>query len=559
MEQKLNEKNAAAFRAAAKSVDKLGVPEAWKPIFKGAMEKFAVYFDAHPDITMDVEKLFKDKLYDKTNGLKFEKLSRWASLQGALAQYNIDANTIFLMETKEGNTGDDEHTLIHEFIHFLYCQSYSDVKLAYFFEEALTESLARQVSGYAYTQSYEAEIEVLKALNRFKPIGKTAETIDCVPYLNGKLANYIKNTGLKTEDISPQIMIHEIEQYIRNHSRKNLKDIVHEFSNPIYSNAVLTALFNSRDKYNISDNIRHQIPIKIPEEYMKVGNDYLAYLQAMNELTETYPKNYKQFTLQKAYFIPANNDKCETRIFYFNAGEENFVFKQTINLADYYVYVFRNTKEKNLDTSELEKIVEGAIELPTDEKTLYDSFNNALSEYSDAYFKLVNSLSPGTKEEQASSQDEDYIKLKVAEINLYYNFYCDDIDKRLPNIEIKSYRSGYKSETRPLSIEEIKNLKTGEHVEVFIGLYRAAKFEITNGKLKADIYNFPLWRSHRENWTLEKRDEYLQKLYNLEKAYYDKKESCKTKSSVKTQEDKPKTSILGKVTKIMKGITSRNK
>ena len=60
----LNKKNAQAFRTAAKRVDELGIPNEWKPIFKSAMEKFAVYFENHPDITMDVEELFKDKLYN---------------------------------------------------------------------------------------------------------------------------------------------------------------------------------------------------------------------------------------------------------------------------------------------------------------------------------------------------------------------------------------------------------------------------------------------------------------------------------------------------------------
>ena len=156
--------------------ERLAIDNDLAPSFKRVLTKIQAFFDANGySENKDYTKLFKDCLIEDSD----EKLSiRYATLDDGVAghyTYRKDFKNQRIEINKkisEARTdAKNDHTLCHEFIHFLVMRGNRDEEFADrdimgggFINEALTESLARQILP-GKSKSYEPQVRMLDFAN----------------------------------------------------------------------------------------------------------------------------------------------------------------------------------------------------------------------------------------------------------------------------------------------------------------------------------------------------------------------------------------------------------
>ncbi len=559
----LNKKNAAAFLEAAKRGKEFGLPTEYEPVFIEAMKKFATYFEAHPDITMDVEKVFQERLY---NNLKFKVDHDYLKSISASGEYKIKENLIILDSLKEGNTSENLHTLVHEFVHFIYMNTYEKQlitnekarrNIPSSMNEAFTELTAAEIVG-AQCHSYEALTSFVKILNETHPVGNSKTKVDCVPFLNGNIPNYftqfsdfpkgnllytqILTVGGKVDPMALEFLMRQRPQY-------TTKEQIAFFSKTPFAEKIPEALFYNKVPKQYSKSLQeYSTPdFEIPEEYLKIAKEYVIFMQAYAELEKAYPKNYNNVKLKKVYSYTYTNYwdeeyKHDDRVYCFDAGNETFIFHYN-NIVDSglpsYTTIERLSHDKHektwiggecyaeynknlgfYDLREREKKNNTLIQLTTDKDALYKKLEKALETHIPPFNTIYQNIEKG---EYIISNDEDFIKLKCAEINLFHKNGREAETPLHDGIEVESYQNNYKPTVRPLALSEIKNLKKGEYIRVrnhgtsIEDTIAEFRIDEESGKLKIIVDNKKFCVSDKR-----RNKDYLRELYKLEKAYYDK-------------------------------------
>jgi len=177
-----------AFYQAIERIDEIKVDDALRAPLIGVFEKWAKYIDEHPNIKIDFDKLFKNYLY---NNLVIEKVDEIIiDEQDVAGVYRTGKNEIQVSNI----TNMLEHTLMHEFTHFVYHNTYKD--LPTWADEMMTESFTIDMMG-VNMGSY------VKLTNFFNLLDKNVEKIDFEQFLNGNFADYMKENNLN--DINSQL------------------------------------------------------------------------------------------------------------------------------------------------------------------------------------------------------------------------------------------------------------------------------------------------------------------------------------------------------------------
>lgn len=173
------------FLEAIERIDEIKIDEKLKPVFIESMKLFSVYFSEHPQLTVDIDKLFNEKLFNNlviTTG----ESSSYAHEGG---HYNPFKNTLNLSVTDKIVA---THVFTHEFIHFIVHNNPKGNPLPTWVDEMMTESTAFEICGkgkpgdFGYTRLLE-ETQVLDTL---------VEKRDYVEFLNGDFIDYLKRNNL---------------------------------------------------------------------------------------------------------------------------------------------------------------------------------------------------------------------------------------------------------------------------------------------------------------------------------------------------------------------------
>ena len=148
--------------------DKLNVAPELAQTFKNVLRRMAVYFEANGYLNKkNYDDIFKKFLID--GDFKFE-VSDEPSKIGAGGFYSFFEKRIVIDSNTMGKGLLTEHTLCHEFIHFLvmhdiYEKRFTDGKKNKFINEAFTESLARNIYHEVKSNAYEPQVKMMDFSN----------------------------------------------------------------------------------------------------------------------------------------------------------------------------------------------------------------------------------------------------------------------------------------------------------------------------------------------------------------------------------------------------------
>lgn len=225
-----------AFLDAIENIDKIDIDEELVDIFKQSMQDFSKFFAQHPEVEIQFDKLFKNKLY---NNLHIKVQPEGVSAY-AVACYNPQSNSIFFKEKKDIPYDFDIHTFTHEFIHFIIHNTFHNtnnnkafweraraenktwqdyntqhdlnIKTSFAYldlptwaDEMMTEYWARQINGDKFRYSYFFLERTIDFLEHYI----TEITPDT--FFNGDIKSFIKQNGLDNLDLALAELTKEYE------------------------------------------------------------------------------------------------------------------------------------------------------------------------------------------------------------------------------------------------------------------------------------------------------------------------------------------------------------
>ena len=194
-------KNVRAFLEAGRRVNKIKMPEEYRPVFVEMMQDFARYFKEHPEITMDVEEVFTKSLFDTFNIIIG---ADYLESLGANGCYTRSENKIVVLNYDEQNKDFLKHSLTHEFVHYLINNAYG-YKNGYklWVNEAWTELTACAINGDPYQQvystGYDGIIRQAEIMKYYLEQEADGAQFDSIAFLNDKIYDFTRNLGLDNE------------------------------------------------------------------------------------------------------------------------------------------------------------------------------------------------------------------------------------------------------------------------------------------------------------------------------------------------------------------------
>ncbi len=425
--------NAKAFLEAAKNVDSLGVPPEWKDTFVEAMKDFANYFEAHPDITMDVGALFQEKLY---GNLKFKIDEERLAKQHAAGSYNQDENLITL-EHKHNSSPRaalwDKQVLTHEFIHFLYMNTYPEPPLPKYANEAFTEILARQISECYFSSSYEDEVDFFKAMDSFQPIKEHDPDeygINCVPFLNGEVPKYLKDIGLcdlENNKISKlgAILLDLVNNTLNAADNSSNKKFLEEYfaKKAFLSKDALIGLYSTYTTYtkNLPQNVFYllnNIDIKyadlfpIPDDFRR-NFDWYFRMNKYQKLEEVAGKPLLNTYEINNLFEP----DVRELLLLFETDSKPLLLSSLEGFGyNHEKFVKFNSDNTDLSVETIKKFK--ATPMPTNA----DEYYNEMIKAAQKHKKLYQQVDENFKKWRKEPLTKEMLEIKLAQINLYHQY-----------------------------------------------------------------------------------------------------------------------------------------
>lgn len=293
------------FLEAIERIDEINIDEKLKPIFIDSMKKFSAYFAEHPEITVDIKKLFEEKLYSNLKIIHGEANKAVGFEDG---RYEEKSNKIYCPRL-------DVRLFVHEFTHFIVHNNPNGKDLPPWADEMMTELTARtlcnvQRGGYGGYPNLIASTEFLD---------KYMEPRNIAEFLNGNFKDYLKrngleyipftNYGIELYDDSPiikaifQKKINEIiqdEEILHLHmdtmldllaELTEINDEIPELPEDIWGDAIKDIVFSSQI-YKMFSNVK--------------GTDLYSELDVkkLTELTNLYciAKHFRKFQIEPVFF-----------------------------------------------------------------------------------------------------------------------------------------------------------------------------------------------------------------------------------------------------------------
>lgn len=266
--------------------------------FKKVMKELQEYFDANGYTEkINYEEFFENNLIDKEFKIQINNLP---SKYGAAGLYQKNNNTIIIDE-KYLNTNKLQSILCHEFIHFLVMHG-KEIKMSTFINEALTESLTRQM--YPQSDSYEPQVRMMDFANilankknnygLFLQGGIDAKHIstnwnDFIKYVNLYQEKY-KNVGFTIVNaINDENYIEAQRSIIKNNIHSHLvntfseyEEILEKLSKRPVNDEEWINQFIDRIEQNVVRNIRNskirQATLNKFKEYRKIKQELGKYV-----------------------------------------------------------------------------------------------------------------------------------------------------------------------------------------------------------------------------------------------------------------------------------------
>ncbi|MBR4270370.1 MAG: hypothetical protein IKQ31_01675 [Clostridia bacterium] len=446
METDYKTENGKAFDEVIKNIDKLNVPPKWKETIKNGLTKYAKFVDIHPDIKLDFHKFFEEHLYGE-NGLKFVIDDEELKSLGDAGCFTPSTNTITLKTRNENETTLwDEQTFVHEFTHFIIYNAYKAYfeSLPIYYNEALTDTLASQIIGREYSGAYQEIIEFVKILNKLHSPDKTSNDVDCVPFLNGELPEFLNieldsSTRYALEDFTTrknEKRYDENRQYIAEFIFNKCPQLC---SDPIvlhscYNKALKEYVFYSQLDKNI---IRYKELFPIPPEFSDSYDELSAILLAQKELDiASFNGNLINPKITQAFQLQHTDKENSKKLWIFNVSTDNGphfyshipykftddtlvekISKQEDKWGNLIYYKYspdsKTFKISPLDSAQLK--VSEIAHTPDELNQYIDNLRQDLVP-NDLYVQMAKNIA------HRGEIDKDYIRVRLEEINNYIQF-----------------------------------------------------------------------------------------------------------------------------------------
>lgn len=183
-----------SFDRAIANIDNINIDNEIKPIWIEIMPKLSYFFDKHNEITIDFDELFDNYLFQKTQIKLIDSDSDIiAQDAGGEFRYNNGNPIIYIRKNDEKFL---QHTLIHEFIHFIVHCSHKD-NLMSWADEMLTETTTTMIDGSFYGQ-YGGLITLRERLEKY------VEPIKIADFFNGTFDDYLNRNKIYLDIIEPK-------------------------------------------------------------------------------------------------------------------------------------------------------------------------------------------------------------------------------------------------------------------------------------------------------------------------------------------------------------------
>ena len=375
-----------AFLEAINNIDKIDIDAELVDTFKQSMQDFSAFFSQHPEIKINFDKLFKEKLY---NNLRI-KLQPEEVPEYAVACYNTGPNAIFFKEKKDIPTHFNKHTFIHEFIHFIIHNTYNNqenynkfmlrakaenktvddynspednrLKTTFYYhdvptwlDEMMTEFWARKICGVEYMASY---IFLERTIDFFE---EYITTLTPDTFFNGEIKDFVNKYGFGS--------VHQFLSVLVRADKLSLKDkienssaiadfLLYSYANKLTSSDInlddfLYQIFNTyKFLNNVNPNTFLECQKDITKQFIteKTGLElkdldnldyYLEYYNFLNKIFHTH-----HIICDKSYLIEFEN---ETLMIAFSSEQPETIFLQGGSLKKLFTHTARTSA--NIETN----------------------------------------------------------------------------------------------------------------------------------------------------------------------------------------------------------------
>lgn len=318
-----------AFDEAIERIDEIDAPKEFQPTIKKAFKLFSNYFDKHPEVEIDFNRMFEEKVYK--NDAQHLKI-RLFDKKSEKTNGSFSKDYVMSIAKKEKYDDYDVHTFVHEFLHLIH---YSECQSVFAWaNEMMTEFCTMEITGKNYgdyaglqicANFINKKIHTLSVAdylnNDFEKFLHDYNMIKILPELNKVMKkNYVKDSFTKLAEhfieLRTKIMLDEttkVGKFSQKLCGKNLT--LSKFVKDLVGFSVLNAQY---DKYVIIDKINKSVVDYCKKIYEANFNIY-ELKKVINEYVEPYYiKTYAENIFNKKVLVM---DK-------FNFGQStNFLIK----------------------------------------------------------------------------------------------------------------------------------------------------------------------------------------------------------------------------------------